>query len=83
MFYDDMDTTAPEYCNLLLNPCLQSDNAMLAEQAATKVAYATIKKFVVNGREITDVLLPSKTWLPQRKNYRRGAIAKRMVCSPR
>ena len=33
---------------------------MLAELAAANAAYATIKKFVVNGREITEVLSPLK-----------------------
>ena len=34
---------------------------MLAELAAANAAYSTIKKFVVNGKEITDVLSPLKS----------------------
>ena len=33
---------------------------MLAELAAVKAAYATIKTFLVNGREILDVVSPLK-----------------------
>ena len=33
---------------------------MLAELAAAKAACATIKTFVLNGKEITDVLSPLK-----------------------
>ena len=36
------------------------DNAMLAELAAVNAAYATISKFVKNGREISDALAPLK-----------------------
>ncbi|MGB1581173.1 MAG: DUF1329 domain-containing protein, partial [Nevskiales bacterium] len=36
------------------------DNVMLAELAAANAAYATISKFVKNGREISDALAPLK-----------------------
>ena len=63
IFRDDIDTAAPKYCNLLLRPCLLNDNAMLAELAAAKAAYATNKTFVTNSREITEALSPLKNWV--------------------
>ena len=39
---------------------------MLAELAAANAAYATISKFIANGKEISDALAPLKTWLVQR-----------------
>ena len=42
--------------------------SLLAELAAANAAYATISKFIANGKEISDALAPLKTWLVQRKN---------------
>ena len=51
---------------------------MLAELAAANAAYATIKIFVLNGKEITDVLSPLKKLGRRRRGIEgRGVIAKR------
>ena len=55
-----MVTAATEYLNLLLTRRLKRINPILAKLAAADAAYATIKKFVVNGREITEILSPVK-----------------------
>jgi hypothetical protein len=43
---------------------------MLAELAAANAAYATIKKFVINGKEITDVLSPLKNLVTAEEELR-------------
>ena len=43
---------------------------MLAELAAANAAYATIKKFVINGKEITDVLSPLKSLVTAEEELR-------------
>ena len=42
--------------------------AMLAELAGANAAYATISKFIANGKEISDVLAPLKNLSEQKKN---------------
>ena len=43
---------------------------MLAELAAANAAYATIKTFVLNGKEITDVLSPLKNLVTAEEELR-------------
>ena len=41
---------------------------MLDELAAAKAAYATISKFIANGKEISDALAPLKSLIGAEKN---------------
>ena len=43
---------------------------MLAELAAANAAYSTIKTFVLNGKEITDVLSPLKNLVTAEEELR-------------
>ena len=43
---------------------------MLAELAAANAAYTTIKTFVLNGKEITDVLSPLKSLVTAEEELR-------------
>ena len=43
---------------------------MLAELAGANAAYATIKTFVLNGKEITDVLSPLKSLVTAEEELR-------------
>ena len=39
------------------------DNPILAELVAANAAYATISKFIANGKEISDALASLKNWV--------------------
>ena len=58
---------------------------MLVELAAANAAYATISKFIANGKEIADVLAPLKNLvgaeeeLRARGNRKKGGLFSKMM----
>ena len=56
---------------------------MLAELAAANAAYATISKFIVNGKEISDALAPLKNLVGAEEGLKARGNCKRTACFPR
>ena len=52
---------------------------MLAELAAANAAYATISKFIANGKEISDALAPLKNLVGAEEELKARGNRKKMV----
>jgi len=52
---------------------------MLAELAAANAAYATISKFIANGKEISDALAPLKNLVGAEEELKHAVTVRKMV----